>query len=61
MSEQELPPWLKEQISRLQQLQQNLLESRQDSADRILNVDHPRKSIEEQREKFQEKNKEQQR
>jgi prefoldin beta subunit len=24
MSEQELPPWLKEQISRLQQLQQNL-------------------------------------
>ena len=24
MSEQEIPPWLKEQISRLQQLQQNL-------------------------------------
>jgi prefoldin beta subunit len=24
MSEQELPPWLKEQVSRLQQLQQNL-------------------------------------
>ena len=24
MSEQELPPWLKEQLSRLQQLQQNL-------------------------------------
>ncbi|HEY7507821.1 MAG TPA: prefoldin subunit beta [Nitrososphaera sp.] len=25
MSEQELPPWLREQVSRLQQLQQNLL------------------------------------
>ena len=24
MSEQELPPWLREQVSRLQQLQQNL-------------------------------------
>jgi prefoldin beta subunit len=24
MSEQELPPWLKEQVARLQQLQQNL-------------------------------------
>jgi prefoldin beta subunit len=24
MSEQELPPWLKEQVSRFQQLQQNL-------------------------------------
>ena len=24
MSEQELPPWLKEQLARLQQLQQNL-------------------------------------
>jgi prefoldin beta subunit len=24
MSEQELPPWLREQLSRLQQLQQNL-------------------------------------
>ena len=24
MNEQEIPPWLKEQISRLQQLQQNL-------------------------------------
>jgi prefoldin beta subunit len=24
MSEQEIPPWLREQISRLQQLQQNL-------------------------------------
>jgi len=24
MSEQEIPPWLREQLSRLQQLQQNL-------------------------------------